>query len=59
MNKLILGSIFFSLFLVGCSSTQPQEEVVVQDTVVEEVVVATPEPVEAPVQALPKPWLDK
>lgn len=55
MKKLVLGSIFFSLFLVGCSSTQPKEEVVV----VEEVVVATPEPVEAPVKPLPKPLLDK
>lgn len=59
MKKLILGSIFFSLFLVGCSSTQPQEEVVVQETIVEEVVTVTPEPVEAPTKPLPKPLLDK
>ena len=59
MKKLVLGSIFFSLFLVGCSSTHPQEEVVVQEAVVEEVVVATPEPVEAPTKPLPKPLLDK
>ncbi|MGL5279414.1 MAG: hypothetical protein ACRC8M_10170 [Cetobacterium sp.] len=59
MKKLVLGSIFLSLFLVGCSNTQPQEEVVVQEAVIEEVVVATPEPVEVSTKPLPKPLLDK
>ena len=37
MKKVVLASIFFSLFFVGCSSSEPKEE-----PVVEEVVVAQP-----------------
>ena len=57
MKKIVLGSLFFGLFLVGCSSSQPQEEIViVEPVVVEEVVI---EPVEVATQPLPKPLLDK
>ena len=38
MKKLILGSVFFSLFLVGCSSTPPQPE----PEPVEEIIIVEP-----------------
>ncbi|MEG0069057.1 hypothetical protein [Cetobacterium sp.] len=58
MKKLVLTSLFASLFLVGCSSTQPQEPVVVEEAVVAEQVVVVEKP-EMPTQPLPKPLLDK
>lgn len=55
MKKLLLGSIFFSLFLVGCSSSEPKEEVVVEETVT----TPAPAPVEMSKEVMPKPLLDK
>lgn len=54
MKKLLLGSIFFSLFLVGCSSSEPKEEVIVDETI-----TTAPVPVEMSKEVMPKPLLDK
>ncbi|MBC2850278.1 MULTISPECIES: hypothetical protein [unclassified Cetobacterium] len=53
MKNVFLASLFFSLFFVGCSSSEPKEEPVV----VEEAVVV--EPVEMGKEIMPKPTLDK
>lgn len=53
MKNLFLASLFFSLFFVGCSSSEPKEEPVV----VEKAVVV--EPVEMGKEIMPKPTLDK
>lgn len=50
MKKVILASVFFSLFFVGCSSSEPKEEPVEEVAVIQtttngkEMVVAPIEP---------------
>ncbi|MGL4976784.1 MAG: hypothetical protein ACRC5G_02095 [Cetobacterium sp.] len=51
MKKLVLASVFFSMFFVGCSSSKPVE------TPVEEVVIV--EPMEMGKEITAKPILDK
>lgn len=52
MKKIVLTSIFFSLFFIGCSSSQPKEE-----PAVEEVVIV--EPIEMGKEIMTPPILDK
>ena len=49
MKKIVLASIFFSLFFIGCSSSQPKEEPVVEEVIVAEPVVVGKEVIVAPV----------
>lgn len=49
MKKIILGSIFFSVFFIGCSSSQPTPEPVVEEVVILEPVVVGKEIIVAPV----------
>ncbi|MGL5356780.1 MAG: hypothetical protein ACRC0F_08900 [Cetobacterium sp.] len=52
MKKLVLASVFFSMFFVGCSSSKP-----VETPAVEEVVIV--EPMEMGKEITAKPILDK
>lgn len=49
MKKIVLASIFFSLFFIGCSSSEPQPEPVVEEVVVVEPIVVGKEVIVAPV----------
>lgn len=49
MKKIVLASIFFSLFFIGCSSSEPQPEPVVEEVVVVEPAVVGKEIIVAPI----------
>lgn len=44
MKKIVLASIFFSLFFIGCSSSEPKEEevVIVEPVAVGKEIIVTP-----------------
>lgn len=49
MKKVVLASVFFSLFFIGCSSSEPQPEPVVEEVVVTEPIVVGKEVMVTPV----------
>ncbi|MGL4863150.1 MAG: hypothetical protein ACRC4T_08530 [Cetobacterium sp.] len=63
MKKVVLASVFFSLFFVGCSSSEPKQEPVVEEVVVVEPAVVGKEIIVAPIpvgkEIIVAPVLDK